>query len=156
MHSLILLRHAQALRDSPDGSDMTRPLSESGCNQADAAGRWLRAHNARPGRILYSPATRTTQTAQRVAQMLDDAPMHVEAAIHDATAGELVTLLDAHREIDQLLLVGHNPGLEHLLGLLMQGRSNAARGLPPAGLAWLTLEGALEPGCGELKAYWEP
>ncbi len=157
MHALILLRHAQAMADSPDGHDMTRPLSESGYSQADAAGHWLRAHHARPQRIVCSPATRTMDTAQRVTHQLGNPPIQHTAGIHGATAGELITLLDAHSDVQQLLLVGHNPGLEQLFGLLVQGRSNAARGLPPAGLAWLRLkEGPLEPGCGELKAYWEP
>lgn len=156
MHALIVLRHAQALAAPADGTDMARVLSPSGREQADAAGRWLLAHGAQPERIVCSPAVRTMDTAQRVARELGDVPVCPEAGVYAATPGELIALLDAYGDSGQVLLVGHNPGLEQLLSLLVQGSSDSGRGLPPAGLAWITLQAALEPGGGELKAYWEP
>jgi phosphohistidine phosphatase SixA len=55
-----------------------------------------------------------------------------------------------------VLLVGHNPGIERLVALLVEGRSDEFRGMPPAGLAVLHLGGALEPGSARLGAFWSP
>lgn len=156
MHELILLRHAEAMSASPDGSDGARPLSVHGENEASAAGNWLAQHGARPELVLCSPARRTADTAQRVIAALGDVPLRCASDIYEATPGELIGLLDPHRHLQQVLLIGHNPGLEQLVGLLVEGRSEEHRGLPPAGVAWITLAGPLEPGSGRMKAFWSP
>ena len=158
MHELILLRHAEAVSAGADDADRDRTLSERGENEARAAGRWLAEHGLSPDRVLCSPALRTRQTALlALAAATLDGPPQLAEEIYEATPGELLALLDQHDDASTVLLVGHNPGVERLVALLVEGRSDEFRGMPPAGLAVLHLEdGALEPGNARLDAFWSP
>ena len=83
-------------------------------------------------------------------------PLQQAGEIYDATPGELLALLDQHADAGTVLLVGHNPGIERLVALLVEGRSDEFRGMPPAGLAVLHLGGPLEPASARLDAFWSP
>lgn len=156
MHELILLRHAEAL-PADGGDDRQRVLSEHGRREAQDAGAWLAGHGARPLRALCSPARRTLETAQlALAALVDPPPLQQAGEIYDATPGELLALLDQHADAGSVLLVGHNPGIERLVALLVEGRSDEFRGMPPGGLAVLHLGGPLEPACARLDAFWSP
>ncbi|TAL74872.1 MAG: histidine phosphatase family protein [Rhodanobacter sp.] len=157
MHELILLRHAEAEPPATTGTDSERALSERGEREALDAGRWLAGHGAHPQRVLCSPTRRTRQTAE-LALAAFSAPPAVQSAdeIYDASPGELLALLDQHFDAESVLLVGHNPGIERLVALLVEGRSDGFRGMPPAGLAVLYLNGSLEPASARLDAFWSP
>lgn len=158
MRELLLLRHAEAMSVGPDGRDSERPLSLHGEAQARAAGAWLAERGAAPDAVLCSPARRTQMTADAVGRTLRLPEPQFMHAIYRATPGELLTLVENHvPDARQILLVGHNPGMEELLALLTEGRSAAARGMSPATIAWIVLaDGALEPGHGRLRALWSP
>jgi phosphohistidine phosphatase SixA len=157
MLELILLRHAEALPATAGDDDRQRRLSGHGEQEARAAGRWLASHGARPQRVLCSPAERTRATASLALEALGDSPeLQLADEIYDATPGELLALLDQHDEVGTVMLVGHNPGIERLVALLVEGRSDDFRGMPPGGLAVLHLNGALEPGNARLDAFWSP
>ncbi|MEO6925625.1 MAG: histidine phosphatase family protein [Rhodanobacter sp.] len=157
MHELILLRHAEAVPIDDAGEDRERALSSRGEQEAQAAGLWLATHDIRPERVLSSPTRRTDETTRLALAAIDDAPVPQSAhEIYDATPGELLVLLDQHADAGSVMLVGHNPGIERLVALLVEGRSDEFRGMPPGGLAVLHLDGALEPGCARLDAFWSP
>ena len=157
MLELILLRHAEALPATAGDDDRQRRLSGHGEQEARAAGRWLASHGARPQCVLCSPAERTRATANLALEALGDSPeLQLADEIYDATPGELLALLDQHDEVGTVMLVGHNPGIERLVALLVEGRSDDFRGMPPGGLAVLHLNGALEPGNARLDAFWSP
>ena len=157
MHELILLRHAEAQPASSGGDDRARRLSGRGEQEAKAAGQWLASHGVKPERILCSPAERTRATASLALAALKAAPApQLSEDIYEATPGELLALLDQHGDAGTVMLVGHNPGIERLVALLVEGRSDEFRGMPPAGLAVLHLGGALEPGSARLGAFWSP
>jgi phosphohistidine phosphatase SixA len=157
MHELILLRHAEAVPIETSGDDRQRPLSGHGEQEAQAAGLWLASHNIRPQRVLCSPARRTVETARLALTALDSLPVpQLAEEIYDASPGELLALLDQHGDIGSVMLVGHNPGIERLVALLVEGRSDDFRGMPPGALAVLHLDGMLEPGNARLDAFWSP
>ena len=66
--------------------------------------------------------------------------------------------MDANRDANRLLLVGHNPGLEQRAVLMHSGQTGDYRGMPPAGIAVLKLpvDAAIEPGIASLTAFWWP
>ena len=157
MHELILLRHAEAVPIETSGDDRQRPLSGHGEQEAQAAGLWLASHNIRPQRVLCSPARRTVETARLALTALDSLPVpQLAEEIYDASPGELLALLDQHGDAGSVMLVGHNPGIERLVALLVEGRSDDFRGMPPGALAVLHLDGMLEPGNARLDVFWSP
>lgn len=155
MHDLLLLRHAEALDRAPGAGDHARPLSEHGEREAEAVADWLGEQGVKPALALCSNARRARMTAEPLLDRFPDCRVQLESAIYEATPGELIRMIDA-AGATPLLLVGHNPGIEQLVALLVSGQSGAARGLPPAGLAWIRLDGAAEPGAGTLHAFWSP
>jgi phosphohistidine phosphatase SixA len=157
MQELILLRHAEAVPIETSGDDQQRPLSARGEKEAQAAGLWLAAHGIRPERVLCSPTRRTDETTRLALAAIDSAPVPQMAdEIYDASPGELLALLDQHGDARTVMLVGHNPGIERLVALLVEGRSDEFRGMPPGALAVLHLNGSLEPGNARLDAFWSP
>ncbi|HXD36865.1 MAG TPA: histidine phosphatase family protein [Rhodanobacter sp.] len=157
MHELILLRHAEAVPIAGGGDDRQRPLSPRGEQEAQAAGLWLASHGLLPQRVLCSPTRRTNETTRLALAAIEGAPVpQVADEIHDATPGELLVLLDQHEDAGTVMLVGHNPGIERLVALLVEGRSDEFRGMPPGAMAVLHLDGPLEPGRARLDAFWSP
>lgn len=158
MRELLLLRHAEAMAAGPGERDIERPLSPRGETQARAAGTWLAGHDAAPDATLCSSARRARMTADAVVRVLRLPEPRFVPQMYQATPGELLGLVENHAPgARRVLLVGHNPGLEQLLALLIEGRSERARGLSPATLAWIELaDDALEPGHGRLRALWSP
>jgi phosphohistidine phosphatase len=152
-HELILLRHAHAENLKSGQDDADRVLSPRGVTEAQDAGKWLRGHDLSDVEILCSPSTRTKQTLEHA---LGNVAATMEPRIYEATAGELVSIIDEHEGSSRLMLVGHNPGFETLVALLATGQSGDFRGLPPGGIAWFELDGTAEPAAGRLKAFWSP
>lgn len=158
MRQLILLRHAHAMPAAPGQADFDRALSPEGLAEAEAAGQWLQARGLQPDRVLCSPARRTRETLEPVLSTLGYADQRLEQDIYEASCGTLIALVDAHRDVERLMLVGHNPGLEQLVALLDRGQSGDYRGMPPAGIALLRLpgDGPVEPGVAMLADFWWP
>ena len=158
MRELILLRHAHAEAASTGQADLDRPLSPIGLAEAEAAGRWLKERNLLPDCVLCSPSRRTRETLEAVLGITGFVEKRLEDAVYDATPGTLMGLIEARSEVDRLLVVGHNPGLEQLVALLSEGSSSDYRGMPPGGIAVLTFnkDVSLEPGVATLTDFWWP
>ncbi|HRO25848.1 MAG TPA: histidine phosphatase family protein [Luteimonas sp.] len=158
MRELILLRHAHAEPPQPGQSDFDRPLSAEGLAEAEAVATWLRDKGLAPDRVLCSPARRTRETLDAVVEAVGNLDKRLEPSIYEAMPGTLAGLVDAHRDADRLLVVGHNPGLERLLALLHSGQSGDYRGMPPAAIEVLALPAGavIEPGVATVSAFWWP
>lgn len=158
MRELILLRHAHAEPAENGLADIDRPLSPHGLAEAEAAGRWLLEQRLVPDRVLCSPARRTRETLEAVLGLTGYVEQRLDERVYEATPGTLAALVDEHREVERLLLVGHNPGLEQLVALMHSGQSGDYRGMPPAAVAVLSLpkEATIEPGIAQLAAFWWP
>ena len=155
LENLILLRHAKAVPQASDGTDFERELTREGEHDAERIGKLLADAGAKPSRIVSSPAARAMATARRALAAFADVSVVEDAEIFEATPGGLLEVLARHRDTRELLVVGHNPGLSELAGLLLYGRSEDLRSLPTAGYAWLALnpDTPLEPGSARLRRY---
>lgn len=158
MRELILLRHAHAEPAGTGQADLDRPLSAVGLAEAEAAGKWLKEHNLLPDCVLCSPARRTRETLEAVVGITGFFEHRLEDPVYDATPGTLIGLVADRSDIERLMIVGHNPGLERLVALLNTGESSDYRGMPPAGIAVLQFpkDGPIEPGVATLNAFWWP
>jgi phosphohistidine phosphatase len=161
---IVLLRHAKAEWSSVP--DPERPLAERGRKDAPAAGRWLAGTGILPDLTLCSPSVRTRETWKLVAHELPQRPKTVyEERLYEATLGELLALLhEIPDDVADLLLVGHNPGIQGLTEALAGEAEDAALsrlrgGFPTSAVAVVTFSGSwksVEHGVGRLVAYWAP
>jgi len=158
MRELILLRHAHADPASAGQADLDRPLSPTGLAEAEKAGKWLNDNKLVPDCVISSPSRRTRETLEAVLGKTGYVEQKLEDRVYDATPGTLAAIVDEHHEVDRLLVVGHNPGLEQLVALMTDGRTGEYRGMPPGGIAVLKFDKAssIEPGVAELTAFWWP
>lgn len=128
---LILVRHAKAVaRSDWAGEDFDRPLSEFWQESARIIGQYLRIIGAIPDRVLFSPARRTTQTAEIIESRIGSIPMHPSSQLwwlEDTpkkayrTYRELIGQQDD--ALRSLLVIGHNPEISAVLDIF--SRENA-------------------------------
>jgi phosphohistidine phosphatase len=127
------LRHAKSSWDNPALADFDRPLNERGLKAAPLVGRFMRERKLRPDLILSSPAERARETAALVAKAAGlDAPLRYDERIYEATSSRLFEIISQLEETaGEVLLVGHNPGMEELIERL----TGEMRRMPTAALA---------------------
>lgn len=143
---LYLLRHAKSAWDDPSLRDRDRPLAPRGRKAAKRIGGWARKHDVRPQLVVCSSALRAQQTLAGVLPGLGEPTVWVEVTLYGAGAETLLARVRAlPGEVDDAMLLGHNPGLHELLLLLAAPgklRESALERLPTGALA------ALETGVG--------
>ncbi len=128
MKTLTLLRHAKSSWDDPVARDFDRPLNGKGQRAAVTVGRHLRSEGLAFDHVAASPATRVVETIEQVETGYGSqlAPVW-DKRIYLASAS---SLLDVIHELpagaDSVLLVGHNPGLEDLVLMLIPDRVDDA------------------------------
>ena len=167
MPSLLLLRHAKSDWSNPGLGDFDRPLNKRGRRAAPLIGRYLREADLIPDLVLCSAARRAQETWELVAaELKQDVPVKTLRSLYLAAPSRLMaSLLRVPDAPQRVLLIGHNPGMEHLAALLTGGGDPAARSLmlekfPTAALALLRLDGAawdtLAPGGAVLERFVRP
>lgn len=162
--NLVLLRHAKA--DWPQVSDHERPLAERGRKDAPVAGEWLAGQGIDPQLALCSTATRTRETWKLVAPKLPRRPKTAyEERIYEAPAGQIIEVInEVPDDVGELLIVGHNPGMENLAATLSgtsdeEAGARMALGFPTCAVAVVRFDRlwkSVEPGAGELVTFWTP
>jgi phosphohistidine phosphatase len=136
---LILMRHAKSSWSNGDCADHDRDLNPRGIRAARQMARLLASEQLQPDFVWCSTATRARRT---LAQMLGEwdkiPPILFESVLYLA---QPETVLDVIARTppghSQLLVIGHNPGLEELVALLA-GRPAADDGtthMPTAAVA---------------------
>lgn len=134
--TLLILRHAKAEPDAGDG-DESRPLAKRGRRAALRVGELL--SDRLPELVLSSPSVRTRETVERLREGAGAPLPRVEYVpeLYLASPATLTGVLAQHGgEAKQVMLVGHNPGLEELVTRL----SGEHVTLPTAGLAECALD----------------
>ncbi|MEO1128585.1 MAG: phosphohistidine phosphatase SixA [Planctomycetota bacterium] len=150
---LYITRHGKAQPDSPSGRDEDRQLRKRGERQA----RWLAGRVASfrpPPKVIYSSGrVRAVQTAEIIAEELSCEVRleHVLGLGHSASdVLEVLQVLARSAEHDGVMLVGHNPQLEMLVGVLVDGPTGAPVRLRTGECAVLDLPTPDEPGAATL------
>lgn len=156
---LLILRHGKS-DWNVDCDDFNRPLVERGKRGSEQIGVWLQQQNLLPDFVLSSPAVRAIETAKRCCKAMGfgDNPIYQEPRIYEANFATLKAILnDCPHQAQRVMLVGHNPGLEHLLADLANQplpETESGKILPTATLAHLTLEeywSQTHSGCATLN-----
>lgn len=145
--NLLILRHGKSdWRAQVD--DFHRPLKNRGKRGAQRIGTWLLQQSVLPELIISSPAERALTTAQKCCKAMNLGTAGRVQTDDRVYMGDISSLLTAIRDcppaITNLMIVGHNPGLEWLVTKLIDNTEHNAKQdivLPTATLAWLTFDG---------------
>lgn len=116
MKTLLILRHAKSSWDDPDCDDHDRPLNPRGLRTAPLVGQLIRDENIVPELIVSSTAKRARETAHIVGENCGyQSAVELNPNLYPTSAPSCLNVLaDIDDRYDSVLLVGHNPGLEHL------------------------------------------
>jgi phosphohistidine phosphatase len=153
MRTLWVLRHAKSSWDDPTLSDHDRPLAPRGRKAGKRIRRWAGDNRVCPDLVLCSTAARAQATLELVLPGLGSPDVDLEVDLYHASADFLLDRLRRlDSRLDSVLVIGHNPGLHDLAGVLAPPGPEA---LPTAGLAELRLEVETwrdaRPGCALLQ-----
>jgi phosphohistidine phosphatase len=159
MKRLLLLRHAKSSWAEAGLADFERPLNERGLRDAPLVGLHLRAQKIRPDLVVSSPAERARQTTALVieAARLEPSRTRYDERIYEADLSRLLEVISQLEDgAGEVLLVGHNPGMEELLERL----AGEARRMTTAALASVALDiekwGKVREGDGRLEWHVRP
>jgi len=161
---VFLLRHAKSAWDDPGLRDRDRPLAPRGRKAAKRVARWAKKHAVRPQLVICSSAARAQQTMGLVLPSLGEPEVWVEVTLYAADAETLLARIRAlPDEVDEAMLVGHNPGLMEVLLLLAAPgklRERAVVNVPTGALAALEADvtrwADVTPGEARLTAFVVP
>ena len=120
MKELLILRHAKSSWDDPALRDHDRPLNKRGRKASKRMGKLLADEDIVPDLIISSTAVRARTTAERAAKAsgYDEDIELREALYHASPAAILDEVATVDDGIERLMVVGHNPGMEALTGML--------------------------------------
>jgi phosphohistidine phosphatase len=158
--NLFLLRHGLAVEPGTAGysKDADRPLTPKGRRKLRRAAQTMKALGLSFDLILSSPYLRARQTAAILAKALDAKErLELSGALAPGNATrEIIECLHRLPVPDNVLLVGHEPGLSQLISLLVAGDSGLSVSMKKGGLCKLSAE-SLKPGrCATLEWLLTP
>ena len=168
MKTLTVLRHAKSSWDDAVARDFDRPLNARGQRAAVTVGRHMRSEGLSFDHVVASPAVRIVETVEQVESGFGGALAPAwDRRIYLASAS---TLLDVIHELpagaDSALLIGHNPGLEDLVLMLVPDRSgdllrdSVEEKFPTAALAVISFDttdwSAIRSNAGTLVRFVRP
>jgi phosphohistidine phosphatase len=151
---LLIVRHAIAFeRDRHRWhDDAARPLSPAGIRRARKAAAGLKELTSRPQRLLTSPLVRARQTAQI---LTDIAGWPAAEEAPELSPGEpVLAVLDllAKDRSKLTAVVGHQPGLGHLLAAcLLGGAGSLPIEMKKNAVACVSFDGKPRAGHAALK-----
>lgn len=160
MKQLILVRHAKSSWSNPHLKDFDRPLNERGLRDAPAMANHLKQLGILPDSIISSAANRAEKTARIMAEvLLGDADQIVsDKDLYAASAEYLLAQIKiTDNQVEQLMLVAHNPSISELLDLLVDG---SGQDMPTCSVAVIGLDVSdwkqVIPGTGVLEHFAGP
>ncbi|MDH3305001.1 MAG: histidine phosphatase family protein [Gammaproteobacteria bacterium] len=140
MKTLTLVRHAKSSWKDTRLSDRERPLNKRGKRDAPVMGKRMIEHGIRPSLIISSPARRAWSTAKIIAAQISY-PIEFlqrENGLYLASRDEILDIIVAQdNRFNNLMIVGHNPGLTDFANFLSPGLTN---NLPTAGVVSVQID----------------
>lgn len=159
-----ILRHAKSDWDDAAKRDFDRGLNDRGRRGASLIGDHIRGYGMQWDRLFASPAERVKQTLESA---LPEIEPEWDKRLYLASAGAWTDFIASNAADDEnILIAGHNPGLQELLfALVPQANENdlffeAARKFPTAAFGVLELNidswAGLDEASGRLVHFARP
>lgn len=136
MKTLLVLRHAKSSWNDASLADHDRPLKKRGRQSAPRMGRWVASRDLVPDLIISSTAVRARETAAAVAEACAYAgEIALAPELYGAQPADVIAQLHAVAA-ERVMVVGHNPTLEELVGDL----TGVDARMPTAALAQIEID----------------
>lgn len=158
MKSLLIVRHAIAydrLDAAAEGMpDHARPLTNKGEAKMRRIAQRLAELLPKPASLLSSPYLRTRQTASILARQWGVSAE--DCADLQPDGNPYLILKSLQNTAGPVVIVGHEPDLSELIGLLLCGQASSLVRLKKGGAALLHLEEPIETGKAQLQWHMNP
>ncbi len=162
MRTLILFRHAKAVRAHEADSDEARVLTARGRREAALAGAAMEDAGLKPTLALVSSSHRTRETAEHGLQNFK-LETRIEKALYHASPEGIWDAFSA-ADSETVVVVGHNPGLGELVSTLIHQAHDGSRlarefagHFPTSAFAAFEVRGDLLHAAGpRLIVAWKP
>lgn len=111
---IYILRHAKAHIADGSVDDHARALTGKGRLAAQAMGEWLKSRRIKIGRALCSSSVRTRETLELLQDGLEQTlAAEYTPKLYLCSPAEILNLLKAlPDDVQSVLLIGHNPGMQ--------------------------------------------
>lgn len=162
MRTLILMRHAKAVRPHEAESDKARGLTARGRRHSAVAGAAMAEAGLKPTLALVSTSQRTRETAEYGLQNFALETEYDEALFH--AAPESIWDAFSASDAESVIIIGHNPGVGELVTMLVHQAHDGSKlardfsgHFPTAAFAAFEVKGDLMRAAGpRLIAAWKP
>ena len=141
---LVVIRHAHAAPQAPNGSDAERRLTAEGERRFHATARALARLVPAPDILLTSPLVRAQQTAAIAGAAWGGLQSKPEPALAAGSVEAILSALDDHAAEATVALVGHEPTVSALVSRLVGAPSSAAVAFEPGASALLEVASLAE------------
>jgi phosphohistidine phosphatase len=158
--NIYILRHGLAEEpgsaDYPDDAD--RPLTSDGARKLWKIADGMKALGLKFNLILSSPFARARQTAEIVAQAFNvrEKLEFSDTLKPDGDQSALIEVLSHRNQVDNALLVGHEPYLSSLISMLISGDGRASVVMKKAGLCKISADSLKSGRCASLRWLLTP
>lgn len=135
MKTILLMRHAKSSWKEKEEKDHKRPLAKRGKRNASQMGELMKEEELIPQLILSSSALRAQQTAELFVKGSGyQGEIKYLDSLFMAEGDEYLKLLRSlPDDIERVMIIGHNPGLESMIPLL----TRQVEAIPTAAIAYL-------------------
>jgi phosphohistidine phosphatase len=142
--NLFIVRHAIAAEPGSTGfaDDSQRPLTEKGRTKMHAIAKGLRALDVNLDLILSSPYLRARETADILAEVFN---MRARPSLNENLSpmgdiDHLIGEIKASSSVENLAVVGHEPSMSTLIGMLLAGTPGLLVDMKKGGVCCLILD----------------
>ena len=139
---IYLIRHSNAVEPGTPGyeDDSLRPLTEKGRDKMKDIASALKALDVKPDLIVSSPYVRAQQTAEILAKVLKykQEPVLNDALVPMGNADHIIGEINEKYNVNELVLVGHEPCISVLIGTLTAGNPEIALNIKNGGVCCLS------------------
>ena len=152
------MRHAKSSWKDSTLPDRDRPLNKRGVGACRLMGTLLREKGLIPDKIICSTALRARETVEGLLEVLSIEEVEYSDALYQAEVEDMIEQLQGlPDEIESVMLVGHNPGMDEFLDVICHEQEH----MPTAAVAEIEFNLAhwqqlTEDIPATLKKLWMP
>src|SRR6266498_4537985 len=141
---IYLVRHSNAVDPGTPGyeDDSQRPLTEKGRDKMNQIASALKKMNLKTDLIVSSPYVRARQTAEILAKLLKykRSIAFSDALIPVGNTDEIIGEINEKYDVDELVLVSHEPFISNLIGTLTAGNPDITINIKNGGVCCLSAD----------------